>query len=382
MHYFLIAGEASGDLHGSELIRALRREDPQARFSFIGGDLMAAAAGCSPLIHMTELAYMGFGQVISHLPGLYNNLKKAREAVKAVHPDALILIDYPSFNLKVAETAFKARIPIFYYISPKLWAWKKWRLRDIKRMVRRVFSILPFEPEFYVSNGFEATYVGNPSVAEIDRRLQQRQPREEFLRQNGLPDKPLIALMPGSRRGEIKANLPVMVKAAACIPQFRPVVIAAPGIPAGFYVTAGARNIHVVRAEAAQVLPHCRAAIVTSGTATLETALAGVPQVAVYRSNGSRVAYEIMKRVLSVKYVTLPNLILNRELIPELLLHKCTPRNIANALSPLLGDTEERARQLEGYEQVRRELGTNDAATTAAELIVADLTVGDMLKGL
>lgn len=381
MHYFLIAGEASGDLHGAGLIRALRREDPAARFSFIGGDAMAAAAGTAPIIHLSRMAYMGFSQVLAHLPQLYSNLRQARTAVTAARPDALILIDYPSFNLKVAEHAFKARIPIYYYISPKIWAWKKWRIRTIRRLVRRVFSILPFEPEYYISKGFEATYVGNPSVGEIEADLARALPRAEFLASAGLPDKPLLALMPGSRKGEIRANLPVMLQAAAATPHYRPVIVAAPGISAGYYAHCGAGDAHLVRTEASQVLVHARAALVTSGTATLEAALAGVPQVALYRSNGSRIAYEVMKRILDVKYVTLPNLIAGREVIPELLLHRCTPEAVARALSPLLADSPQRQAQTEGYAAVRRALGNGDAPATTAELIVADLTVGKSLDG-
>ncbi len=379
MHYMLIAGEASGDLHGAALMEALAATDPEATFNFIGGDAMAGVARKKPIIHISRMAFMGFSAVVRNLGTIRANLSTARDAVRLMHPDALILIDYPSFNLKVAEYAHSLGVPVYYYISPKLWAWKKWRIRLIKKFVRRVFAILPFEPEFYVANGAEAVYVGNPSVGEIERLRHRVASREDFLSRHGLRDRPLIALMPGSRLGEIRKNLPVMLGAVAEFPQYRPVIVAAPSVPPGVYAAAGARGVPLIKEEhAAFILAHCRAAVVTSGTATLETALTGVPQVAVYRANGSRVSYELMSRILDVKYVTLPNLIVNRAIIPELLLHECTSRAVADCLRPLLREgSAEREAQLAGYAEMRAILGDDDAAATTAELIYADLTVGE-----
>ncbi len=379
MHYMLIAGEASGDLHGAALMEALAATDPEATFNFIGGVAMAGVARKKPIIHISRMAFMGFSAVVRNLGTIRANLSTARDAVRLMHPDALILIDYPSFNLKVAEYAHSLGVPVYYYISPKLWAWKKWRIRLIKKFVRRVFAILPFEPEFYVANGAEAVYVGNPSVGEIERLRRRTAPREDFLSRHGLRDRPLIALMPGSRLGEIRKNLPVMLGAVAEFPQYRPVIVAAPSVPPGVYAAAGARGVPLIKEEhAAFILAHCRAAVVTSGTATLETALMGVPQVAVYRANGSRVSYELMSRILDVKYVTLPNLIVNRAVIPELLLHECTSRAVADRLRPLLREgSAEREAQLAGYAEMRSILGDDDAAAATAELIYADLTVGE-----
>ena len=379
MHYMLIAGEASGDLHGAALMEALAATDPDAAFNFIGGDAMAAVARKKPIIHISRMAFMGFSAVVRNLGTIRANLSTARDAVRLMHPDALILIDYPSFNLKVAEYAHGLGVPVYYYISPKLWAWKKWRIRLIKKYVRRVFAILPFEPEFYVANGAEAVYVGNPSVGEIDKLRRRTASREEFLARHNLRDRPLIALMPGSRLAEIRSNLPVMLGAVAEFPQYRPVIVAAPSVPPGIYAAAGARGVPLVKEDhAAFILAHCRAAVVTSGTATLETALMGVPQVAVYRANGSRLSYELMSRILDVKFVTLPNLIANRPIIPELLLHECTSRAVADHLRPLLREgSPEREAQLAGYAEMRAILGDDDAAATAAELIFADLTVGE-----
>lgn len=377
MHYFLIAGEASGDLHASHLIKALKAADPDAVITFFGGDKMAAEAGRAPLVHYRDMAYMGFSEVLRNLDKISANLKRAKDAVRMAKPDALILIDYPSFNLKVAAAAAKDNIPVYYYISPKIWAWKKWRIRDIRRHIRRVFAILPFEPDFYRDNGFDATYVGNPSVAEIDAQLAAAPSREDFLSKYGLRDKPLVALMPGSRRGEIRNNLAVMNLALSRYPQYQGVIIAAPGIDDELYKAFGAGKIPVIRpGNAAEVLAHCRAAMVTSGTATLETALCGVPQVVCYRANGAKISYEIMKRLLSVELVALPNLIVGREIIPEQLVHLCTPELVADKLGPLLRlDSPERQAQLEGYRLMRGRLGTDDAASATARTIVRDLSL-------
>ena len=377
MHYFLIAGEASGDLHASHLITALRAADPEAVITFLGGDKMAAAAGTAPIVHYREMAYMGFSEVLRNLDKVTSNLRRAKDAVRMAKPDALILVDYPSFNLKVAATAHAEGIPVYYYISPKIWAWKKWRIRDIRRHVRRVFCILPFEPEFYRRNDYQATYVGNPSVAEVDAMLADVAPREDFLKKYRLRDRPLVALMPGSRKGELRNNLPVMNLALQQFPQYHGVIIAAPGIPDEMYKAFGAGNIPVIRPDnAPEVLAHCRAAMVTSGTATLETALCGVPQVVCYRANGAKISYDIMKRVLSVSHVALPNLIAGKEIIPEKLVHLCTPDLVAAALAPLLRDgTPEREAQLAGYARMRRILGTGDAAGKTASTIVEELKI-------
>lgn len=375
MHYFLIAGEASGDLHGSRLIEELRAQDPRAVVTFIGGDKMAAASGQEPLIHCRDMAYMGFSEVIRNLSKVRANLSRAREALKMAHPDCLILIDYPSFNLKVAATAAKACIPVYYYISPKIWAWKKWRIKDIRRLVRRVFSILPFEPEYYRANGASAVYVGNPSLEEVDLRLRNQSGREAFLAMHKLRDRPLVALMPGSRQGEIHNNLPVMNLALNQFPQYRGIIIGTPDISDPFYRENGAGNLPILRPESAvDVLVHCRAALVTSGTATLETALTGIPQVALYRSNGAKITYDLMSKVLDIKYVTLPNLIADLPIIPEQLIHLCTPALVAEKLGPLLREgTPEREAQLEGYRTMREKLGTRKAAATTAAAIISDM---------
>lgn len=374
MHYFLIAGEASGDLHASQLMRELAAADPQARFTFMGGDLMAEIAEHGPLIHYRDMAYMGFSEVLRNLGKIRRNMAAARQAVVESKPDALILIDYPSFNLKVAVTAAKASVPVYYYISPKIWAWKQWRVKAIRRLVRRVLCILPFEPDFYSSHGYaNATYVGNPSVEEIERALAAAPSREEFAKAHGLRDnRPFIALLPGSRRGEIRCNLPVMDAVAREFPGYTIVVAGAPSVDDSVY--SGLTKFKVVRSATHELLAHAQAALVTSGTATLEAALAGVPQVVMYRSNGSKLAYNLMKRLLKVRFVSLPNLIAGREIIPEMLLHFCTPEAVAKRLRQLTPDSSPaRAAQIEGYREMRAILGPAGASARAASLIINDL---------
>lgn len=372
MHYFIIAGEASGDLHAARLIEALRDVDADARFTFLGGDLMAAAADTLPAIHYRDMAYMGFSEVLRHLPDVLGNLRRAKAVMKQARPDAFIAVDYPSFNLKVAKAAHRAGIPVFYFISPKLWAWKSWRVKAMRRYVRRVLAIFPFEPQWYADHGFRADYVGNPSVAEIDAALVAAPQRADFLRQHGLRDRPIIALLPGSRRGEVRANLPIMIEAAHRFPQYRAVIAGAPGLDDAFYE--GLTGLPVLRGATYPLLRHACAALVTSGTATLEAALAGVPQVVCYRSNGSKLSYDIMKRILSVTHVSLPNIIAGKEIVPEMLLHQCTPGLVADRLAPLLRDTGERRAMLDAYDGMRATLGSRDAATEAARLIYADLS--------
>ena len=381
MVYMLIAGEASGDLHASHLMASIRRHDPEAQFVFLGGDLMAAQAGREPVVHYRDMAFMGFSEVIRNIGSIRRNLKLARKVLEKVRPDCLILIDYPSFNLKVAATAHNAGIPVYYYISPKVWAWKEWRVKTIKKLVDKMFVIFPFEVEWYRSrHGMDVTYVGNPSITEIDAAIAAAPDADEFTSRHKLRQRPIIALLPGSRRGEIRNNLPVMLKAAAAFVQYQAVVAGAPGIEPEFYAQFG--NFPVVTGDTMNLLAVCRAALVTSGTATLEAALAGVPQVACYRANGSELSYKIMQRLLSVDFVTLPNLILGREAIAEKLLHQCTPVAVAEALSPLTALTsKKRQKMLDDYKEMRAILGDGDAAENTARLIVDDLHARHARKG-
>ncbi|MBD5266877.1 MAG: lipid-A-disaccharide synthase [Bacteroides sp.] len=374
MRYFVSAGEASGDLHAAQLIKELVNRDKDAQVAFLGGDLMAAEAGHQPEIHYREMAFMGFSEVLRHLPKVLSNLKRAKETIKKFRPDALILVDYPSFNLKLASYAYSLGIPVFYYISPKVWAWKEHRVKAIRKYVRQVYCILPFETDFYARHYMKVEYVGNPSVEEVDEKLTHIMSREEFLKKNNLPDRPIIALVPGSRKSEIKNNLMIMEAAAQRFPDYQTVIAGAPGIDLpyyGYYVTPGTP---IVSGMTFELMRYASAALVTSGTATLECALLNTPQVVCYRSNGSRLTYKIMEKILKIKYVSLPNLIADRLIIPEMLMHNCNPTAVGRELHNILPGSPGHDNQLDGYRFMREVLGTSDAADTTAREIISQLS--------
>ena len=373
MTIMLCAGEASGDLHASELIRAIRAQRPDCRFVFLGGDLMAEAAGCKPVIHYQQMAYMGFADVVAHLPQVTRNLNVAYSLLRRQRPDALVLVDYPSFNLRLGAEACRLGIPVYYYIAPKVWAWKEHRTKTIARQCRRVFGIFPFEPAFFQSHGYDrCVYVGNPSVEEIDRRLAAAPSPDEFRRLHGLPDKPIIAIVPGSRVGEIRRNLPIMLEAVRVLrSKFQAVIAGAPGIDRSLY---DCGSTPVVFDATTELMHAAAGAIVTSGTASLEAALAAVPQVVCYRHTGSRMLYAVMSRVLKIPYVSLPNLIARRQVVPELLLHKCTPIEVLRHLINVLPGHRGHDAQLRGYADIRRTLGSTSAAATSARLLLSDLS--------
>lgn len=311
-------------------------------------------------------------EVLRNLRTIFGNMHIARVALADSKCDALILVDYPSFNLKLAKEANRMNIPVFYYIAPKVWAWKEWRVKDIRRYVRRVLSILPFEQDYFDRKRVAATYVGNPSREEIDSRIAAMPPKEDFIRAHSLdPDRPILALVPGSRRGEIKNNLPIMDAVARRHPDLQAVIAGAPGMPIDFYRQFS--DLPVLTGATFDLMCHAQAALVTSGTATLECALAATPQVVCYRANGVRLSYNIMKHLLKIKYVSLPNLIADAPIIPEMLVHLCTVDSVDAELTDILPGAPGRQRQLDGYARLRRILGSDTAAETAASLIVNDL---------
>ena len=388
MKYFFSAGEASGDVHAAQVIRELRRLDGSAEIAFLGGDEMAAAAGHDPLIHYRRMAYMGFIDVARHLPEVLGNLAEAKRAIAAMRPDALVLVDYPGFNLKLAEYAHGLGIPVHYYIAPKLWAWKEYRIKKLRRYVDRLYSILPFEPQWFGERGVKAEYVGNPSVEEVEQALAAMSPAEEFMKIHGLDTRPVLALVPGSRMGEIKANLPVMDAVARRHPEMQAVVAGATSIDIEVYRRF--TDYPVIHATTLRLMSYSRAALVTSGTASLESALAGAPQVVCYRAVGWKWAHDLFMHILKIPYCSLPNLVtgridreardeVNRQavrtgvrgwIIPEMLVHNCTSDTVDTQLTPLLTDTPARRAQLEGYDEVRRRLFTStSAAATVARNI-------------
>lgn len=372
MHYFLSAGEPSGDLHASVLIDELKKKDAEATFTFLGGDLMARAAGHAPVIHYSRMAFMGFSEVLRNLRTIGENFKMAKASLKGSGADALILVDYPSFNMKLAKYAKELGIPVFYYISPKVWAWKEWRVKGLRRYVDHILSILPFEVEYFKDKNVRVTYVGNPSKEEMELKLAHAGTKADFIVRHSLePDRQLLALVPGSRRGEIRNNLPIMDAVARRNPSLQPVIAAAPGIPPEFY--AQYSSFPRIEGDTFRLMHFSEAALVTSGTATLECAIARTPQVVCYRANGSKLSYNIMKHLIKAPFVSLPNLIADREVIPEMLVHLCTVDSVDAKLKAILEGMPGREKQFEGYRIMMSRLGEGKAASGAAAIITNEL---------
>lgn len=368
MKYYLIAGEASGDLHGSNLMKAIAEEDPDARFRVWGGDLMAAAGGAL-VKHYRELAFMGFLEVVKNLPAILRNFRLCKDDVSQYAPDALVLIDYPGFNLRIARWAARRGIRVFYYISPQLWAWHAGRVKIVQASVERMFCILPFETEFYARYGYEVSYVGHP-LLDV---LAQWAPDSGFRSRNGLPaDAPLVALLPGSRKQEISRMLGAMLEAIPLLPEnFHFVIAGAPAIDPSFYeaiLQDRKERVSIVYRQTYALLQEATAAAVTSGTATLETALFGAPQVVCYR--GGALSYQIARRLVRVPFISLVNLIAGKEVVRELIQDALTPEALAEALQPLLSPTPQRRQMLDEYATLREMLGGPGASQrTARELV-------------
>ena len=369
MKYYLIVGEASGDLYASHLMTALKAEDPQADFRFFGGDLMAAV-GRTMVKHYKELAYMGFIPVLLHLRTIFANMKRCKEDIVGWNPDVVILVDYPGFNLNIAKFVHaRTQIPVFYYISPKIWAWKEYRIKNIKRDVDELFSILPFEVEFFeAKHQYPIHYVGNPTVDEVTA-YQKAHPQnmEAFIADNKLEDRPVIALLAGSRKQEIKDNLPDMLKAASAFPAYQLVLAGAPGIAPEYYEQyVGQAKVKIIFDQTYRLLQHAEAALVTSGTATLETALFRVPQVVCYHTPVGKFVSYLRRHILKVKFISLVNLIADREVVKELVADTMTVGNMQEELSKLLENKEYKKRMLAGYEYMADRLGPAGAPQHAA----------------
>ena len=373
MKYYLIVGEASGDLHASNLMKAIKSVDSSAEFRFFGGDLMSAVGG-ECVKHYRELAYMGFIPVLMHLRTIFSNMSLCKRDIVAWNPDVLILVDYPGFNLSIAEHIHKnTDIPVYYYISPKIWAWKEYRIKNIKRDVDELFSILPFEIDFFEKkHDYRINYIGNPCVDAVDAFLRNApEERGAFIERNGLADKPIVALLAGSRKQEIKANLPMMLEAVKHYPGYQPVIAGAPGIDKEFYkpyLDAGAR---IVFGETYNILNNAHAALVTSGTATLETGIFRVPQVVCYATPMARLYSWLKKRFLKVKFVSLVNLVAGREVVRELVAADMTIENVKSELGKILIDGEERTTMLKEYDRMLEILGEAGASERAAGKMVA-----------
>lgn len=365
MRYYIIAGEASGDLHGSNLMKALKKKDPAAEFRFWGGDLMAAQGG-TLVKHYKDLAFMGFLEVAKNLRTILNNIKYCKQDIKNHQPDILILVDYPGFNLRIAKFAKELGIKVVYYISPQLWAWKEGRVEIIKKYVDEMMVILPFEEDFYKKHGVHSHFVGHPLLDAISD-LQEIN-TENFKAENGLNEKEIIALLPGSRKQEVEKMLKMMLSVRPYFKEYQFVIAGAPSLPKDFYQTYVDDNVHFVSNKTYDLLRCSKAALVTSGTATLETALLNVPEVVCYR--GSKISYAIAKRLVkNINYISLVNLIMDREVVKELIQNDLNTKNLVEELKKII-DGDKRAQVLNDYELLRKKLGGSGASDHAAEVIL------------
>ena len=373
MKYYLLVGEASGDLHASNLMKAIKAADNAAEFRFFGGDLMSAVGG-ERVRHYRDTAFMGFVPVLLHLRSIFSNMSFCKKDIVAWNPDVLILVDYPGFNLSIAEYIHKnTDIPVFYYISPKIWAWKEHRIKNIKRDVDELFSILPFEIEFFEKkHGYKINYVGNPCVDAVDAFLRGNpEERASFMRRNAIPDKPVVALLAGSRKQEITANLPVMLQAMKDFPGYQPVIAGAPGIDKDFYKPYLEDGACIVFGETYNILNNAHAALVTSGTATLETGIFRVPQVVCYATPMARLYSWLKKRFLKVRFVSLVNLVAGKEVVRELVAADMRLENVKAELAKVLPvDGEERKTMLKEYDRMLGILGEAGASERAAGMMV------------
>lgn len=373
MRYFLIAGEASGDLHGSNLVRELKLQDPQAQFRFFGGDLMAAQAGVPPVKHYSEMAFMGFVRVLMNLRKIGRNMEQCKADIVDFKPDVVILIDFVGFNLRIAEFAKSLGLKTVFYISPKIWAWKQNRIKKIKKYIDKMLTILPFETEFYARFDYPVEYVGNPILDAIEEfRSDDNQTEADFRKANSLTDKPIIGLLAGSRKQEVDFMLPVMIEVSRQFPEYQFVISGAPGLDRDYYtkVIGADCNIPIVFGQTYNLLKFSRAALVTSGTATLETALFGVPEAVLYRISAPDFLYRIGRKLLKVKWISLANLIVGHEIIRELVQMDCNPRTIADELRKILDDKQYDAEFQRNYAELRQRMGSAGASQRAAQAVI------------
>ena len=366
MKYYIIAGEASGDLHASNLMKAIKLKDQKADFRFWGGDLMTKIADEKPLKHYKDLAFMGFLEVAKNLKTILGNIKLCKEDIKNYQPDILILVDYPGFNLRIAEFAKSLNIKVIYYISPQLWAWKEGRVETIKKYVDEMLVILPFEKDFYKKHQVDAHFVGHPLLDAISDLPEIS--IENFKKENGLNNKEIIALLPGSRKQEVEKMLALMLSVRSYFKDYQFVIAGAPSLNKDFYQKFVDNDVHFVSNKTYDLLHCSKAALVTSGTATLETALLNVPEIVCYRS--SQISYEIGKRLVkNIKFISLVNLIMDKEVVKELIQKDLNTNNLVEELKQII-EGEKRTEILKNYEILREKLGGKGASENAAEIIV------------
>jgi len=368
MKYYIIAGEASGDLHASNLMRELKVFDGTSSFRFWGGDLMKEQGG-ELVKHYSELAFMGFTEVIMNLRTIFKNIDFCKKDILGYKPDVLILVDYPGFNLRIAEFAKVNGLKVFYYISPQVWAWKQSRVHHIKKYVDRMFVILPFEKDFYKKFDYEVDFVGHPLLDALEQRQKTKDPFPEFVKKNNLDERPIVAILPGSRKQEIEIMLPVMAKMIAYFPTYQFVVAAVSTQQKEFYsVLAGTNEVKYLFGKTYDLLEQSTAALVTSGTATLETALFGIPEVVCYK--GGAISFQIAKMLVKVDYISLVNLIMGKEVVRELIQNEFNEASVRTELDKLLNQPAYRNAMTASLNELRNKLGGEGASKKTAQLMI------------
>ena len=370
MRYYFIAGEASGDLHAANCIREIKKLDKQAAFGFTGGDLMSEITGVTPDIHLRQMAFMGFVEVLKNLGKIKQNFKRVKECILRFKPDVLVLVDYPGFNLRMAKWATEMGIRVEYYISPTVWAWKEGRVEQIKKYTHKMFVILPFEEAFYQKHQHKVYFIGHPLIDAIEQKRPALPGREDFLRANKLDERPMVAVLPGSRVQEIERMLHEMTEVMKDFPEYQFVVAGTHHLPSNYYDGLKAKRIQVVFNQTYELMAHAEAGIIKSGTSTLESALMRLPQVVCYKAGA--LSFAIGKRLVNVTYISLVNLILNRPVVKELIQEEFSSKNISVELNKLLKDKEYRNAMLAEYDYLVTLLGGVGASARLAAHLVED----------
>ena len=370
MKIYIIAGEASGDLHASNLIKAIHQIEPKVSFRCWGGDKMKDA-GATVVKHIKELAFMGFIEVLFNLNTILSNIKFCKKDILKFSPDAIVLVDYPGFNLRISTWAKKQNIPVYYYISPQIWAWKQSRVYKIKASVKQVYTILPFEKDFYKKFDLEVEYVGHPLVEEISGFLNKKNSKDSFLKKHNLSQLPIIAILPGSRHQEINVKLPLMLEAARKFKSHQIIVAGAPNIDEINYLKNGLVNEKLIYGMTYEVISHSDVAVVTSGTATLETALLETPEVVCYK--GSTISYLIAKLLIKIKYISLVNLIMNKEVVLELIQKDCSSEKIKKELDNLIYNSSYKDKMLNSFKELKAMLGDGTTSKKIAQSLIEDI---------
>lgn len=368
---YIITGEASGDLHASNLMKSILHQDKDVDFRYWGGDNMAAVAG-KPVKHISELAFMGFIEVVANLRTILTNIKFCKKDILKYKPDALVLVDYPGFNLRIAKWAKAQGIPVIYYVSPQIWAWKQNRVHTIKKVVDKMLVILPFEKDFYAKFGMDVTFVGHPLLDAIEQ-FRAKTDKVDLYAKHNLDKRPVIALLPGSRKQEINTKLPIMLDSLSEFDDYQFLIAGAPALKSSFYepFLKHSKNVHLIHGETYDLLSIATAALVTSGTATLETALFGVPEVVCYK--GSSISYHIAKRLIKVDYISLVNLILQKEAVKELIQDECNAKSIEKELKLILPGQPKNAHMKKDYADLLKILGEGGASNEAAKVVLESI---------